>query len=189
MTESSQTLCGHHVAAFTHPEGQRWCWCPVSAWLEYPSSGEEDGGVQPPAAARTESRARARWRAPSLKTNTNSHMNQKICHFLWWKWPNNFKLRFTLLSGLDEPKWTQSWIPHMIKKIFSKNKWLKVLKYITWTNVFKLWDNLVTWQLSVVVVSRQSEAGVAFLSGTNALQHVKPWNDKQPRVRMRKSKK
>lgn len=42
--------------------------------------------------------------------------------------------------------------------------------------------NLITRQLSVVVISRQSEAGVAFLSGANALQHIKPCKSKQSAV-------
>lgn len=45
-------------------------------------------------------------------------------------------------------------------------------------NVLMLQVNVITWQLSVVVISRQSKAGVAFLGGTNALQHIKPCNDK-----------
>lgn len=44
----------------------------------------------------------------------------------------------------------------------------------TWMQVSPL-----TWQLSVVVVSWHTEAGVAFLRGTDALQHIKPWNNKQ----------
>ncbi len=38
---------------------------------------------------------------------------------------------------------------------------------------------IITRQLSVVVVSRQSEAGVAFLGGSNPLQHIKSCKNKE----------
>ena len=44
-------------------------------------------------------------------------------------------------------------------------------------------ESSVTRQLSVVVVSRQGEAGLSFLTGSNPLQHVQPCHQPDHRLR------